>query len=301
MSKKFVNPADYITPININGLEGRILRLKAANKHNKKEILVIYGEGSNLERWWGLDCALRQYANITAVDLPGLGGMESFYKIGIKPSIDAFADYLETYIKLRYKKSRFSVFAMGFGFVVATRMLQKNPNIASRVHLVVGVNGFAHHSDLKLRKKSLPIIFAENLLVSLPLGGIVAKLMVSLGYLGSYSPIKRNVKNVDPFTKKFAADLEKATDIRTQINIRRSLYRLDNCDQRVDLPLWNISLGDTKVLNPSVAEQHLRVVYTRYRQLSSKSAKVPFIIKDEKTGKKLIPAALRRELKKPMR
>lgn len=302
MSKKFVNPADYISPININGLEGRLLKLKAANKHNKKEILVIYDYKSNLERWWGLDSALRHYANVTAVDLPGLGGMDSFYKIGLKPSIDNFADYLETYIKLRYKKSKFSIFAIGFGSVVVTRMLQRNPALALKVHLVVGVNAYAHHSDLKLGKRSAPIALAENMLVSLPLGGMVARLLQSLGYLSGYRFKKTyRDKKVDQFTRRFLADLDKATDIRTLIYIRGQLSKLDNCDQRVDLPLWNISLGTQKILKTDITEQHLRVVFTRYRGLESKSSKVPFIITEEKTGKKILPAALRRELKKPVR
>ncbi len=47
------NPADYIVPLNINGMEGRMLHIPAP--HGKKlEILFVYGHHSSLERWWGL-------------------------------------------------------------------------------------------------------------------------------------------------------------------------------------------------------------------------------------------------------
>ena len=58
MSKKFVNPADFILPININGMDGRYLRIEGMNRHTKREILFIYDLEANLEKWWGLAVAL---------------------------------------------------------------------------------------------------------------------------------------------------------------------------------------------------------------------------------------------------
>src|SRR6202020_969820 len=104
MSKRFVNPADFIMPLNINGMEGRMLRIESPNRHNKREILLIYDMQSNLEKWWGLAVALKSYANVTMIDLPGLGGMDSFYSIGLKPTLDNMADYIEAFIKLKYKR-----------------------------------------------------------------------------------------------------------------------------------------------------------------------------------------------------
>jgi pimeloyl-ACP methyl ester carboxylesterase len=303
MSKKFVSPANYISPINVNGLDGRVLYLKAANKNNKKEILVIYDERSNLERWWGLDSALKHYGNVTAVDLPGLGGMESFYKIGLKASIDNYADYLASFVKLRYKRKRFTIFAIGFGFVAATRMLQRNPTIIPKVHLVVSLNGLAHHDDLKNSRNNSPMLLAEQLFFSLPLTPSITNLAASSPLVLAY---KRNKisgnKKLDQFNLNFRLGIEKEIDVRSSRSILRELSSLDNCDKRIDLPLWNIGFGeDKKKLNHSMAEQHLRVTFTKYRYLASKMSKVPFIISDEKTGQKVLPAVLRRELKKPVR
>ena len=40
--------------------------------------------------------------------LPGLGGMDSFYSIGLKPSLDNMADYVASFIKLSYKRKKVS-------------------------------------------------------------------------------------------------------------------------------------------------------------------------------------------------
>ena len=48
-----MSPAEYIEPLHVNGMCGRMLYL-SPTKNNKREILVIYGHHSSLERWWGL-------------------------------------------------------------------------------------------------------------------------------------------------------------------------------------------------------------------------------------------------------
>jgi hypothetical protein len=70
MPKTAKNSADYILPLNMNGLEGRMLRLPDSNKTGR-EILFIYGQHSSLERWWGLAQALNTTGGVTMPDLPG--------------------------------------------------------------------------------------------------------------------------------------------------------------------------------------------------------------------------------------
>src|SRR5580700_10469282 len=138
--------ADYIVPLNINGLDGRMLRMPAPPKKNA-ELLFIYGHHSSIERWWGMMQVLNRYGAVTMPDLPGFGGMDSFYKIGKKPSIDNMADYLAAFVKMRYKRKPVTIVGMSFGFVVATRMLQRFPELAKKVDLLVSVAGFAHRDD----------------------------------------------------------------------------------------------------------------------------------------------------------
>ena len=151
MAKNPQNPADYIVPLNMNGLQGRMLHLPAPKGKNR-EILLIYGHHSSLERWWGLAQVLNRYGAVTMPDLPGFGGMESFYKIGKKPSIDNLADYLAAFVKLRYKRRRVTIVGMSFGFVIATRMLQRFPDLVKKVDLMISIVGFAHRDDFIFSK-----------------------------------------------------------------------------------------------------------------------------------------------------
>src|SRR3982750_849342 len=154
MAKKLPkNPADYIVPLNINGLDGRMLHMPAPkNKPSNKEILFVYGHHSSLERWWGLAQVLNRYGAVTMPDLPGFGGMDSFYTIGKKPTIDNLADYLAAFIKLRYKRKKVVIAGMSFGFVVATRMLQRYPELTKKVTLLISIVGFAHKEDFTFSK-----------------------------------------------------------------------------------------------------------------------------------------------------
>lgn len=139
--------ADFIVPLNINGLEGRMLRMPS-KKRPKKEILLIYGHHAVLERWWGLVENLADYGNVTMPDLPGFGGMQSFFKIKRRPDIDTFADYLAAFIKFKYRNKRLSVYAISYGFVVVTRMLQRYPELAKKIDVLVSFAGFMHHDDI---------------------------------------------------------------------------------------------------------------------------------------------------------
>lgn len=117
------SPTDYIVPLNINKLEGRMMYVPPDGDNNRN-ILLVYGHHAMLERWWSFVENLNDFGSVTMPDLPGFGGMDSFYKIGKKPTIDAYADYLAAFIKLRFKRKRITIVAISYGFVITTRMLQ---------------------------------------------------------------------------------------------------------------------------------------------------------------------------------
>ena len=138
--------ADCIEPLYINGMRGRLLRAPATAA-KKREMLLIYGHHALLERWWGLVENLQEYGNVTMPDLPGFGGMDSFFAIGKAPTIDNYADYLAAFVKMRYRRKRVTVIGISFGFVVITRMLQRYPELTKKVDLVVSMVGFMHRDD----------------------------------------------------------------------------------------------------------------------------------------------------------
>ena len=116
-------PADYILPLHMNGLSGRMLRIEPP-KNTKLEILFIYGHHASLERYFGVGELMNRHGGLTVPDLPGFGGMDPFYKIGEKPTLDNYADYLASIINLRFKNKRFIVAGYSLGVVIITRMLQ---------------------------------------------------------------------------------------------------------------------------------------------------------------------------------
>ena len=130
------HPKDYISSLYINGLQGRMLHLPSST-NKKREMLYIYGHHSSLERFWGVMEDLSQYGPVTMPDLPGFGGMDSFYKIGQEATLDNLADYMTSFIKMRYKRKKVTIIGLSLGFVVATRMLQRNPELINKVSLLV--------------------------------------------------------------------------------------------------------------------------------------------------------------------
>src|SRR5688572_21813168 len=99
------SPVEYVQPLLMNGLSGRMLYIPAKNS-KKRQMLVISGQHTSIERMEALAHELAKYGTVTVPDLPGFGGMEPLYKLGVKPDLDTMADYLASFIKLRYMRKR---------------------------------------------------------------------------------------------------------------------------------------------------------------------------------------------------
>jgi pimeloyl-ACP methyl ester carboxylesterase len=305
MSNKNRSPADYIVPLYINGLNGRMLRVPAPPKR-KREILFVYGHHSTLERWWGLIEDLNQYGAVTAPDLPGFGGMDSFYKIGEKPTIDNMADYLAAFVKMHYKRRRVTIAGLSWGFLIVTRMLQRYPDLVGRVDMVVSVVGFAHHEDFsfsptrhrlytaasKFLSHRMPSLFFKNILLHPSL--------LRLVYARTHNA-KHKFKNTSPEEFKRLMDFEvhlwHANDPRTHMATTYELLTVNNCDRKIPLPIWHISVKGEKYFDNDRVEQHLRVIYTDfYGAVSILDNHAPSVIADKKMAAPLIPQKIRRAL-----
>lgn len=303
------NPADYIMPLNINGLEGRMLKLpaKATKQSSKHEILYVYGHHSSLERWWGLAQLLNRYGAVTMPDLPGFGGMDSFYKIGKQPTLDNMADYLAAFIKLRFKRKKIIIVGCSFGFVVITRMLQRSPELAKKVTLLVSIVGFAHKDDFIFSKpRYYTYLYGARLLSRWLPAKLFRYTLLNSWVLRSFYGRTHNAK------KKFAlasdateleqiksveVDLWQHNDVRTWAFTTAEFLRLDNCKQKIDLPLWHIMAKTDHYFDHKVVEQHLRIVFANYSSDEyDLGAHTPSVLADEKTAGALLPPKLRRYL-----
>lgn len=300
------NPADYIQPLNMNGLEGRMLHMPHP-KGGKREILFIYGHHSSLERWWGIARFLNRYCAVTMPDLPGMGGMDSFYSIGKRPSLDSFADYMAAFIKLRYKRKNVTIVGMSFGFVVATRMLQRYPELIKKVDMLVSFAGFAHHNDFAFPKwewlsyKTIAKILTYRLPATFFRKVCLHSRIIRLSYkLSNNAKFKGITGEELEEIGKFEVHLWHVNDVRTWGYTLNEFLTLDNTKTRVEMPVYHMAVKGDHYFDNYHVEQHFRVVFNEYQLLAELDLHnhAPSVIADEKAAGVFIPPKLRRLLQK---
>jgi pimeloyl-ACP methyl ester carboxylesterase len=304
--KSIHDAADYIVPLNINGLEGRMLRAPATNKRRKREILLIYGHHALLERWWTLVENLRMYGNVTMPDLPGFGGMDSFHKIGRYPDVDTFADYLAAFVKMTYRRKKVTIVGISFGFVIVTRMLQKYPELTNKVDLLVSVVGFMHRDDFVYsRRQRYFYMFATRLFATRPMAffiryGCLNKFVLKTLY-AKLPNSKRRMIEVGPeefdITMDFEVQLWQANDVRTHWLTTSEFFKVDNCQSKIALPISHVASQADHYFNNEIVKQHMLVVFEDYQQFTAVSkAHTPSILADKKAAGVLLPPGLRKQL-----
>ncbi|HJQ09303.1 MAG TPA: hypothetical protein VJ836_07530 [Candidatus Saccharimonadales bacterium] len=302
-----VGPAEFIAPLNMNGLQGRMLHMPA-KKPGGREILVVYGHHALLERWWGAIQNFNTYGAVTMPDLPGFGGMDSFYKIGKKPTIDAFADYLAAFIKMRYKRRRFIIVGISFGFVVATRMLQRYPELAKRIDFLVSAVGFAHHEDFTFSRSRLLFYRLTARVVSWPVVALLFRLIalnpwvLRKAYAKTHNA-KHKFAEVAALPEQFEMmmDMEiklwHQNDVRTHMVTTSEFLKLDNCKKRIPLEVWHASSKNDQYFDNHVVEQHMRVIFSDFHGLTlNMKSHAPSVLADKKEAAAFIPPKLRKAL-----
>lgn len=274
----------------------------------KREILLIYGHHAMLERWWGLVENFNEFGSVTMPDLPGFGGMDSFSSIGRPTTIDAFADYLAAFIKLRYKRKRVTIAAVSFGFVVATRMLQRYPDLAKKVDLLVAVVGFMHRDDFLFTPRQRFVfrkvcrVFAARPVATLIRYGFLNKFVIK--ELSKRMPnSKKRFIEVTPEefdeTMDFEVKLWQANDVRTHWLTTSEFLNIDNCQVKVDLPVCHVASKNEHYFNNNIVQQHMLVVFNDYHRYTMQSkAHTPSILADKKACRVMVPPGLRRVLSK---
>lgn len=300
-------PADYIQPLYINNMNGRMLHMPAP-KASGREMLVIYGHHALLERWWGLLQNLNEYGSVTMPDLPGFGGMDSFYSIGKKPTIDNFADYLAAFVKMRYKRKRVTIIGISFGFVVATRMLQRYPELVSKVDLVVSIVGFMHRDEFQFKpQRRTDYSILARLFSSLPVATFIRYCCLNSFVIKQiYVRLpagKRRFLELDPMKFSELMDFEvvlwQQNHVRTHWYTTSEFLRLDNCAVQIPLPVWHVASSGDHYFNNDIVEQHMQVVYSSYhKSVMQSKAHTPSVLGDKKELSVMVPPGLRRELRK---
>lgn len=308
MAKTAANPSDYIFPLNMNGLQGRMMHLPAPKGRNR-EIMLVYGHHSSLERWFGLAQVLNRYGAVTVPDLPGFGGMESFYKIDKKPTIDNLADYLAAFVKMRYKRRRVTIIGMSFGFVIATRMLQRFPDLAKKVEILVSLVGFAHSDDFTFTKIRSWSYRTGATVFSWPLASnffhaVCLHPALLRAVYAKTSNAKHKFADLSDEQKRQMLDVEvdlwRNNDVRTYMYTTTQFLTFDNCKSQVNLPVWHVGVKNDHFFDNDLVEQHMRVIFTDFHGMTINMTKhAPTVIAEAKDAAPFVPPKLRRVLSQP--
>lgn len=300
------DPADFIAPLNMNGMNGRMLMAPSTHAVRKREILLVYGHHAKLERWWGLVENLRGYGNVTMPDLPGFGGMDSFHKIDQQPDLDAFADYLAAFVRLRFKRRRIVIVAISFGFVVATRMLQRYPDLAKKVDLVASLVGFMHYDDFRFKPLTRKLFrVATRIFGTRPLAfairyvglnGLVIRTLYARLPAG-----ERRLSSMDPVEAREMLDYDvmlwQINDVATHWRTTSEFLGLDNCKVGIALPVWHVGSNQDHYFDNEKVREHLETTYDEaHMMLIDTKSHTPSVLATKAEMGVMLPAALRKAL-----
>jgi len=303
-------PEEYLHPLNLSGLNGRFLRIPRPRK--KREILLVYGHHASLERYYGLADDLSQYGTLTMPDLPGFGGMDSLYSIGVEATIDELADYLAAVVKLIYKNRQFTLAGFSIGSAITTRMLQKYPEIAARVDLYISVAGFTHSEDFKISRRHKAFYKNFSRLFIPRWSATFFRYVILNGFiLKSFYRFMPNAKHKfkdmsrAEFKKmiNFEVELWQNNDVQTYMKTARAMFMLDLTRQKVKLPVHNISFGkaDQYFDSKSVA-RNMKKIFSSYSvEKANMKSHMPSVIADKTETVGLIPKTSRKLLAKAPR
>jgi pimeloyl-ACP methyl ester carboxylesterase len=301
-------PDEFISGLHVNGMRGRVLKLPAKNKrHAKKDMLLVYGHHSSIERMFSLAMHLSTYANITMPDLPGFGGMDSFYIINKKPTLDNMADYLATYIKLTYKTRPIAICGMSYGFLVVTRMLQKYPKMQKQVTLLVSLVGFSNKNDFHFKRSTYRTLkalskfgsfapvafFVRHALFTKPVITMSYKIMAS-----RHSKLKDAEATEQNRRIAFEVYLWKCNDARTYFATSHNFLTCDLTDIPVVHGLHHVTVAEDQYFDAKTVENNLLKIFKPVKTLIAVLPNhAPTVISDEREAAKLIPPPLQRVLR----
>jgi pimeloyl-ACP methyl ester carboxylesterase len=300
-------PADYILPLYMNGLEGRMLRM-APPKNTKREILFIYGHHASLERYFGVADLLNKYGGVTVPDLPGFGGMEPFYRIGERADIDNFADYLAAFVKLRFRNKKFIIVGYSLGIPVITRMLQKYPELSQKIDMVVSIAGFTHKDDFAFSKKRYWIyrlgasFFSQRLPAAFYKHLVMRPIYIRYIYRHMFNA-KQKFKGQKAEELKKTIEMEvqlwRSNDPRTYMATGLMMFTLQLPGKgHIDLPIYHAGVVNDHYFDNTRVEQHMRMIYSDFHRGKIKTpSHAPSVVATAKDAAFFVPKEFIRILK----
>lgn len=291
----------------MNGLRGRMFFMPAQKNASKKEFLLIYGHHSSIERMAGYVEILSRYGNVTVPDLPGFGGMESFYKIGEKPTIENYADYLAAFVKLRFKRKKVIIVGMSFAVPIYVKMLQKYPALSKKVEYCVSLVGFVHYEDFYLRKNYIMFVkmlakATSNRLVSYIFTKIILReRLIKFLYkliANRHGKLLGTKQNDRKSRISMETNLWMTNDFRTRMFTILEMLRVDLCNTKVKNHIHHVSTETDIYFNQEIVAQHMQIIFNKFTtHMSPFKAHAPSVAATSKEIEAIIPKSLIKVIK----
>ena len=300
----------YLTGLEVDGLHGRLWRAPALDdKIQDHLIIVIYGHHSSLERCAGLAQYLRRFGQVAMPDLPGFGGMDSFYQSSAQPSIDNYAHYLEKFLASHCKKGQtFSILGFSFGFLVVTRLLQLYPSRRKRVRLLCSLMGFLDGRSLKfsvgrrfwclravafIKTRPGSFCFRYLLLNGWVLRRFYSRILSARGRFAHYPPSRRRE------LMEVEIELWRVNDVRTWAFTAEAMIKGNFTSPSVGLDLCYLFAKGDHFLNNQHNNRRLRLVYNEVKPFEIDLANhAPTVVASPDEVEALLPSELASTLHK---
>lgn len=259
-----------VSKLTVGELHGRLLTHPSRKKTKGRTILFVYGIHGSLERFYGVVHHLANFGSVYVPDLPGFGGMESYYKIHKKPSLDAYGDYLASVIESSLPPDEpLTLIGLSYGFVVITRMLARHPELHPRIDLVISAMGLADGRDIKM---GFPVRQAVETLLFIGrvpyLGVLLQRIITSpitlrLTYTDRNPKMKMLPKAERPGYIAFESYLWKCNEMRTYSVAMHELLNYRPPTTHIPLTLHHIETASDHWLDIKSAAKHLDQIYFR--------------------------------------
>lgn len=245
-------------------------------KFRNKKIVLIHGQHAAIERYYSMCEFLNDYGEVIMPDLPGFGGMSSFYQIGLKPSYDNYADYLYTFLKTQELTEDIWLVGNSFGAQCMTRMLQKYPDSQAWIRQPIAVAGFAagsnFHVSNKFRFLLFPLIYVGQTRLGSSLIKLVAFNRFSLNLMiNVFSRFKAKMQNDDQNLKSDMMAMEKylwsVNDKRTHAKTAIMMFRYDltrYSSKKIKHKLHNLITDHDQYFDNQSVEESFRKLYLGY-------------------------------------
>jgi hypothetical protein len=195
---------------------------------------------------------------------------------------------------------------MSYGFIVATRMLQRFPEMVQKVDLLVSLVGFAHHDDLIFSKPRYWFYRITAQFVLLPgMPGFFKTIclhpLVLRAFYTRTHNAKRKFEGLPPDVARQMTEIEiwlwRNNDVRTYMATSLSMLTLDNCARHIGLPVYHVGVKNDHFFDNHLVEQHFRIIFDDYEGMSVNMTKhAPTVIATEQDAAPFVPAKLRKIL-----